>query len=141
MLTRIQLARSVIIDFSVCHAVWLFSEASTAQTVAPAAATSTDPEQKRLAAEDAKEIQKLEKSIETLLDELEYEEAMPLAKQLVALRARAQGEDNWETAEARAFLLGLEKKLTLDPKQRAEVLATERQMKQAAHAAQERPLR
>src|SRR5205085_2144755 len=66
------------------------------------------PWQHVLTGEDAKKVEKLEKQIEELRKTGKYREAQAPAREVLAIRARIQGKDHWQAADAGRLLQHLE---------------------------------
>ncbi len=59
------------------------------------------PNSRVLQGDDARRVESLEKTIAELQKQGRFAEAVPPAREVLAIRGRAQGEDHWETVSAR----------------------------------------
>jgi CHAT domain-containing protein len=74
-----------------------------------------------LSEDEAKRVKELEQKIAELRQAGKYAEAQRSARAIVELRARAQGTDHWETADARRMLQTLEQIAALPAEAQAEL--------------------
>ena len=77
-----------------------------------------------LKGEDAKKVEELEKKITAAEAADNWEEAIQLWEEVLALRTRLQGADHWEVTDAKLTLKRYQRLLTLTPEQRRKVIAT-----------------
>ncbi len=80
---------------------------TSAQTTPPKEAQPADPELRKLTGVDAKRAEELTKAIEGALKADRWDEAIAGAKELLALRTRAQGPKHFETVNAEWRLMAL----------------------------------
>src|SRR5207244_13067938 len=81
-----------------------------------AAAGEEPAYQRRLQGDDATKAAALEKRIEELREAGSVKEAQTVARTLLELRSRLQGENHWQTGDARRMLGTLEKIAALSAK-------------------------
>jgi tetratricopeptide (TPR) repeat protein len=124
------------------------SLAAGVRAVGPQAKATSKPQwQRLLAGDDARKAAELDKRIAEREKEGRYDEAIAAAEELLGLRARVQGPDHWETANAKWALAVLRKVAALpEPKRlgwrKAEQGEAEaRRLEQQAQPAQALPLR
>jgi tetratricopeptide (TPR) repeat protein len=79
------------------------------------------PYRRVLTGEDARQVERLEKQITDLRRTGKYAEAQAPAREFLQLRGRGQGENHWQTADARRLLQTLEHIAALPPDARAEL--------------------
>lgn len=89
------------------------------------------PAARTLGKRDALEVEELNREIIELRSALKYEETIPLARRALAIRTRAQGQEHWETVDARVLVESLQKIVALGPKERADVNKTYDQIDEA----------
>jgi tetratricopeptide (TPR) repeat protein len=82
-------------------------------------APSKPPWQRLLQGADAKKAEKLDKQLEELQEAGKFEEALPAAEELAALRSRVQGPDHWEVVDARYVVEALRRALRAEKAVRA----------------------
>jgi len=102
-------------------AVGAAAQPSSSGTLTPAGARP--PWQRLLTGADAQQVQELENAIAALVQGRKHAEAREPARKVVEIRSRVQGDDHWQTANARWLLRSLEGRAALSSEAAAELAA------------------
>ena len=107
----------------------VLAQASEKQEAAPS--TRQLPWQRVLTGDDAKRVKALEKAIGELEKKGQFAEAVAPAREVLAIRQRAQGEDHWETMVARIKIQTWARVAGLPRQDQSDLAAALRQQEEA----------
>ncbi|HZW34903.1 MAG TPA: tetratricopeptide repeat protein, partial [Isosphaeraceae bacterium] len=96
-----------------------------------ARARHSPPWQRVLTGDDAQRVKALEKTVDELEKQGQFAEAMAPAREGLAIRQRVQGEDHWQTIEARITVQTWQRVAGLPPGDQSDLAAALRQQEEA----------